>query len=135
MVALALPVALAVGCGDGNDTTHTATPTATRPATTATATSPPATATATSPPATATPPPATATPPNASAQAACAKLERCGQCFTNSTGSCLATDACAQRLAADVAICINAGAACTADMLGDCLFLGCDGADASGDCQ
>ena len=121
LVALALPVALAVGCGDSNNTPHTATPTATHPAATATATSPPATA--------------TATPPNASAQAACAKIERCGQCFTNSTGSCITTDACAQRLAADVAICINAGSACTADMLGDCLFLGCDGADASGDCQ
>ena len=137
VVALALPVALAVGCGDSTNTPRTATPTATRPAATATATSAPAPTTPTSPPATATPPPATATatPPNASAQAACAKLERCGQCFTNSTGSCIATDACAQRLAADVAICINAGAACTADMLGDCLFPGCDGADASGECQ
>lgn len=135
LAALALPALLAVGCGDSDDGPRPATPTATRPAATATATAPPATATA--PPATATAPPATATPtpPDASTQAACEKLARCGQCFTNSTGRCIATDACAQRLAADVAICINAGAACTPDMLGDCLFPGCDGADAGGECQ
>lgn len=121
LVALALPAALAIGCGDSDDGPRPATPTATRPAATATATSPPATA--------------TPTPPNASAQAACEKLARCGQCFTNSTGRCIGAEACAQRLAGDVAICINAGAACTPDMLGDCLFPGCDGADAGGECQ
>ena len=151
LLALALPLALVAGCGGDDDKPRPATPTATRPAATATATAPSGTATATSPIATATSPIATATapnatatapnatvtptPPNASAQAACAKLERCGQCFTNSTGSCIGTDACAARLGSDVAICINAGAACTADMLGDCLFLGCDGMDANGDCQ
>ena len=121
LVALALPAAVVVGCGAGDDGPRAATPTATRPAATATATAPPATA--------------TPTPPDASARAACEKLARCGQCFTNSTGRCIATEACAQRLAADVALCINAGAACTDDMLGDCLFPGCDGADASGECQ
>jgi hypothetical protein len=77
----------------------------------------------------------TPTPPNGNAQAACDKLARCGQCFTNSTGTCIPTDACADRLSADVAICINAGSACTPDTLGDCLFLGCDGTDATGDCE
>ena len=115
LAALALPAALAVGCGDGDRGPRAATPTAA---------------------ATTTPPPATATPtPDASARAACDKLVRCGQCFADSTGRCIPVDACARRLAADAAICINAGAGCAADALGDCLFLGCDGADPGAECQ
>jgi hypothetical protein len=34
-----------------------------------------------------------------------------------------------------VALCINAGSACSPDTLGDCLFPGCDGSDATGECQ
>jgi hypothetical protein len=63
------------------------------------------------------------------------KLAGCAQCFINSTGQCLTTDDCAQRLSADVAICINAVTGCSAATLGDCLFLGCDGNDPSGECQ
>ncbi|MDX2170149.1 MAG: hypothetical protein SF182_23965 [Deltaproteobacteria bacterium] len=128
-VVLALPMTLAVvGCGDdGDGGMKAATPTATRP---------PATATATSPPATATPAPPSPTPTmNADAAAACQKLARCGQCFSDSTGNCITSAACAARLSADVARCINAGSACSPDMLGDCVFLGCDGRDASGECQ
>jgi hypothetical protein len=145
-VVLALPVTLTVvGCGDDGDGMKTATPTATRPAATATATSPPTTATA--PPAatsTATRPASTPTPVNtvgatptmnADANAACQKLVRCGQCFSDSTGNCISTAACAARLSADVALCINAGSACSPDMLGDCVFLGCDGSDATGECE
>lgn len=96
----------------------------------------PATATPTAPPATATPrPTATAAVPNPSADAACEALTRCGQCFANQTGNCLDTAACAQRLAADVAICINGVGSCDQTALGDCLFLGCDGTDPSGECQ
>jgi hypothetical protein len=50
-------------------------------------------------------------------------------------GSCITTAACAGRLAADAAICINAIDGCDPSALGDCLFLGCDGNDASGECQ
>jgi len=144
-VVLAIPAMLGVGCGDDDDGKRAATPTATRPPATATATAPSATATA--PAATATAPPATATPTpvntaaptptmgNTSASAACEKLVRCGQCFSDSTGSCITTAACAERLSADVVLCLNAGAACSPDMLGDCLFLGCDGADATAECQ
>ncbi len=124
-VVLAFPAALIAGCGDDGS----GGPQATQPP--ATATAPPPSATPT-PVNTAAP---TATAVNTSAGAACEKLARCGQCFSDSTGHCIATAACAQRLATDVVLCINAGTACGADMLGDCLFPGCDGTDASGECQ
>ena len=80
----------------------------------------------------------TATPttaPNDDANAACTKLAGCDQCLANFTGRCLATEDCAARLSADAAICINTVAGCDQNALGDCLFLGCDGTDATGECQ
>lgn len=135
LALLALPVALLAGCSsDDNKPRSTPTPTFTVPAATATAT-PPA-ATATSPAVTVTPTPmATVTPPNTSANAACQKLTTCGQCFADQNGQCLGNTTCAGRVAADVAACINAVIGCDPTALGDCLFLGCDGADASGECQ
>lgn len=144
-VAVVLPVTLTVaGCGDDDNGMQAGTPTATRPAATATATAPPATATAPMATATAAPPTATATPVhtvgatptmNADAGAACQKLVRCGQCFSDSTGNCITTAACAARLSGDVARCINAGSACSPSMLDDCVFPGCDGTDATGECE
>jgi len=133
LVLLAVPIALLAGCG-GDDNKPRATPTSTVAAATATATAPPATPT--SPAATVTPTAmATVTPPNTSASAACQKLTTCGQCFADQNGQCLGTTTCAGRVAADAAACINAVIGCDATALGDCLFLGCDGADASGECQ
>jgi len=142
LALLALPVALLVGCGsDDNKPRATPTPTSAVPAATATATQPQATATRppatpTSPAATLTPTAmATVTPPNTNASAACQKLTTCGQCFADQNGQCLGNTTCAGRVAADAAACINAVNGCDPTALGDCLFLGCDGADASGECQ
>jgi hypothetical protein len=151
LVILALPAAVAVGCGGDDDgPANTPVPTATAPqaatatrtatATSATTSTPTValTATPTSPPpsATATPPPTqtATTAPNPDALAACSRLAGCNQCFTNSTGTCIEPEACAQRLSADAAICINGAADCDATALGDCLFLGCQGIDATGEC-
>jgi hypothetical protein len=149
---LALPATLVAGCGGDDDgPVNTPVPTATAPAAatatrtlTATAanTSTPtvvltATATATPPAPTSTPPP-TQTPttaPNPNAMAACAKLAGCNQCITNSTGQCITPEACVQRLSSDTAICINGTVGCGATALGDCLFFGCQGNDAGGECQ
>ena len=82
-------------------------------------------------------PPATQTPTpsgNADLGAACQKLAGCDQCFTNQYGRCLGNDDCVQRLSADTAICINALSGCNQQALGDCLFLGCNGTDATGEC-
>lgn len=146
LAPLVLPVLLLAACGS-DDHGGAGTPTPTRPAATATATAPAATATATvpAPTATATAPGATATPMrtptatatagNGNASAACEKLVACGQCFADFTGTCISTAACAARLSADVATCINGVGGCNQTALGDCLFLGCDGSDPSGDCQ
>lgn len=115
-----LVVALAAGCSDDDSGPKAPTPTVT-----VTRTATPA------PTGTATPVPT----PNAGANAACEKLAGCQQCFSNSTGQCISTADCAARLAADVAICINAASGCPPDMLGDCLFPGCDGTDPTGECE
>jgi hypothetical protein len=120
---LAVAATPAVGCGDDNDGARR-TPTPNSPAV--------ATTTATRTPAPATP---TITPPNASASAACTKLVGCQQCFSNATGQCIGTEECAGRLSGDVAICINGVGGCDQTALGGCLFFGCDGNDASGECQ
>jgi len=109
---------LAVGCGE-HESTRAGVPTTT-------VTSMP------TPMRTATP---TATPPSSGAEAACAKLAGCAQCFINQTGQCMSNADCAQRLSADVAICINGVSGCDQSTLGDCLFPGCDGNDPTGDCQ
>lgn len=153
LATLALPLALMAGCG-GDDSPPPVAPTATVAA--ATQTSAPSTATRTAVPtqtqtaapshtatlgstatSTATPVPSTPTPtvPNSSAAVACQKLTGCGQCFINSTGQCIADDDCTGRLSADAAICVNGISGCDATTLGDCLFLGCDGSDATGSCQ
>lgn len=130
LAILALPAALVVGCGDGGSDKPA--PTATSvPASTSTATQPPATSTPTQAAPTATP----TTAANADASAACEKLAGCDQCLANFTGRCLRTADCAPRLSADVAICINGVTGCNQSALGDCLFLGCDGNDPSGECQ
>jgi len=139
LAILLFPVALIVGCSDSSNNpppaTATPVPAATNtsaPAATVTATRPAATNT----PATTNTPAPTLTPTgagNADANAACQKLTGCGQCFSNQYGSCLSADDCAQRLVADVAICVNALSVCDQQALGDCLFLGCDG-DATGEC-
>jgi hypothetical protein len=118
---------LAVGCSDDSDGPAAATATPTTAA---------ATVTATRPAATSTPAP-TLTPtaaPNGNASAACQKLAGCDQCFSNQYGNCLGTAECAPRLSADVAICINGLTGCDQQALGDCLFLGCNGDDATGEC-
>lgn len=123
LVILAVAGVIVVGCGnDDNGGKRTPTPV-------------PATSTATR---TASPTPAatsTATPPSGDASAACTKLAGCNQCMTSFYGSCLSTDDCAARLSADAATCINRAIGCDPSALGDCLFLGCDGNDASGECQ
>ena len=72
---------------------------------------------------------------NSSPSAACAKLTGCNQCFIDQTGQCIAAEACEPRLSADAAICINGLNGCNPTSLGDCLFLGCQGTDATGECQ
>jgi hypothetical protein len=153
LAMLVVPVATLVGCDD-NDSGGKKPATATA-AVTRTATAPPTntavvvptnsavpaptntavpvpTTTATQPPTAAS----TATPtPNAASSAACDKLVQCGQCFINATGQCISTDACAGRVATDVAVCINGVNGCDPNTLGDCLFPGCDGNDATGECQ
>lgn len=148
LAILALPAALLAGCSDSEDgppntpvptvtatgavptstatTARTSTPTAIVP----TATVPAPTATRTAPP-TSTP----TTAPNTDAMAACTKLVSCKQCMIDSTGQCIPNESCAQRLNDDSAICINNVAGCDGTTLGDCLFFGCDGSDASGECQ
>lgn len=117
LALLILPVAL-IGCSDSDHFGPVPTPTAVQ--------STPTVARA------ATPSP---TPPTASARLACQKLAGCGQCFSDQTGQCISTDACAQRLGDDVTICINHIDGCSGDMLGDCVFPGCQGTDAGGECQ
>jgi len=114
-----LPLLVAVGCGGDDDAPPPAAPTS----------SPSRTSTPTAVPS------PTPTMPNASASAACQKLEGCDQCFINSTGQCINTSDCAARLGADAAICINGATGCDPNGLGDCLFLGCDGNDPTGECE
>lgn len=124
LAIVALPAALAAGCGDGGDDPRSA-PTPARTATPA-------------PTRTLTPTPiptATPTMVNTSASAACDKLAGCDQCFINQTGQCISTSGCAERLSADVAVCINGVSGCDPATLGDCLFPGCDGNDPTGQCQ
>lgn len=143
LAIFALPAMVMVGCSDDDNPppAPTATTTATAvPATatsTATRTAAPPTQTAPAPTQTQTPPPtSTATrTPNDSAASACAKLANCQQCFSDENGQCIANEACASRLSGDAAICINSSAGCDATALGDCLFLGCQGNDATGECQ
>jgi hypothetical protein len=123
LVIVAIAGALVVSCGD-DDNGGGRTPTAAPATNTATRTVTPTVAAT-----------RTATPPNDNAGAACTKLASCNQCMTSFFGSCLSTDDCAARLSADAAICINAAIGCDATALGDCLFLGCDGSDATGECQ
>jgi hypothetical protein len=148
---MALPAALIVGCGGDDDSpAPVATATAVRTATATVASTATRTATQTSAPptqtsvstATQTVAPPTQTPvstatstPNAGAGAACAKLADCGQCFIDSNGQCIANEACAARLSGDAATCVNSTTGCDATGLGDCLFLGCQGTDATGECQ
>jgi len=134
LAILAVAGAIAVGCGDDNDGGGKRTPTAVPPTSTATrtVTSTPLPTNTVTPTAAAT---STATPPSADASAACTKLVSCNQCMTNFYGSCLSTGDCATRLSADAAICINGAIGCDASALGNCLFLGCDGSNASGECQ
>ena len=127
LVLVALAGAIVASCG-GDDHHGGHTPTAVPATGTATARSPSA---ATSTPAATR----TATPPSASAGTACTKLAGCNQCMTNFYGACLSTGDCAARLSADAAVCINGVTGCDPSTLGNCLFLGCDGADASGECQ
>lgn len=116
-----LPAMLIAGCGSSDDNPPAPTPTSV------------ATRTLTATPVrTATPTP---TVVNTSAAAACDKLESCKQCFTNSTGRCIPSADCAARVGADVAACINGTQGCGATALGDCLFPGCQGNDASGPCN
>ena len=131
LVILAVTGAIVVGCGD-DDHGGKRTPTAVPATSTATRTATPvATSTASATPAATS----TATPPSADASAACTKLTGCNQCMTNFYGSCLSTGDCAARLSADAAICINRAIGCDPSALGDCLFFGCDGSNASGECQ
>lgn len=158
LLMLALPAALAVGCGGDDDGpantpvptltstaaptqtatavhTATATPTAVNTATATAANT--STATATAIPTSTATAPSTPTPtaPNGDALAACAKLAACDQCFSNSFGQCLPAEACAERLSTDSAVCVNGVAGCGADALGACLFVGCDGGDPGAECE
>jgi hypothetical protein len=72
--------------------------------------------------------------PNPDLAAACQTLAACGECFINQYGNCVSAADCVARLSADAAICINGQSGCDQASLGDCLFLGCDGSDATAEC-
>jgi hypothetical protein len=58
---------------------------------------------------------------------ACGKLAGCSQCFIDQHGRCLAASACAERVSAEDAACINAVIGCDGSALGACLRFGCGG--------
>lgn len=125
LAVLVLPVALIAGCGDNNDNEGTLVPTAIP-------TSAPTRTVTLTPIRTATP---TLTPTAGGVSAACQKLNGCDQCFINERGVCISAEACAARVSADVARCINAVSGCSQGTLGDCLPVGCDASDSAGECE